>query len=634
VYGAGVFLAVVGGSLLVAPTAASAAKPTVQILTLGNGNLRSGDRTTLTFRVANPAGNQSPSVDIVVTGDGVSCDPRTPCDFTKGISAGSSDTFNVTLVADNLEPGKQKSGSVRITAAAGDDTGEDFRTITVRGPDAVQRISQLKGKVRDTFGAAVPGALVAYSDSQGHRGQTTSDGSGNFRFDSTDENPISPGRIEVGARKDGFGTITASVNGQAGKTANATLTLPAAAEATPSASASASATPTAEPTEEASTEVIPEGTPPVAAKQAANTSEDGGSSSLIFIIAGALLVAVGIGAIVLVFIRRKEKDADEDEDGLGAVPAAAPAPAPRYGDATRVASPTRVGGVPAPDATMAASGAIPPSLANAQTMLQRAVPADDEFPDPYGAPPRLTPPDAGYGARTETWNNPSAPSAPGTYGAAPYGTAPGQAGQRFEEPTGRYNPDAAYGAAAAPQQPGHGGAAYGSPSVGRGAVDDPYHAGGYPSSGGSTYGGGYEQQGGSYEQQGGNYEQQGGGYGGGIDHGGSGYGSAGGAYGGHGAGGSYGSAAPQGGGYDQPTTYGQPAPGYDQPTTYGQQPAGGYDARGGYEQPGYYGGDQEQQPGGGRYGDDPGQHGHRGYDDGGRQQGGGGQRRSLDWLDD
>ncbi|GAA0808784.1 carboxypeptidase-like regulatory domain-containing protein [Spirilliplanes yamanashiensis] len=590
-FGAGVFLAVVGGSLLLAPGAAHAAVDPVVTITSANGSLRAGETTKLAFQVTNKD-PQTQSIDIVVSGDGVTC-AGSQCDFTESFDGNQTKPYVVDLVAGDVKPGDQKNGSVQIVAAIGGDDGKASRRITVRGPDAVQRIDGIKGRVRDQFNAAVPGATVAYSDSAGHRGETTSDGDGNYSFPSTDQNPISPGRIEIGARKDGFSVFTTSVNGQAGRSVTANLTL-AGAAATPTATPTATPSATLEPSEEVVEEVVPEATTGAPALQAA--SDDEGSSSLVFIIAGALLVAVGIGAIILVFVRRKEKDGDDDDPGLTPAGVPAAAPAQRYGaaDATRVAA--RTGGLPPPDATMVTSGAaIPPALANAQTMLHQAVPADDEFPDPYGAPARPV-----SGAHPQTWNQPPA----GPYGAAPaaptYGT-PAAPPQRYEEPTGMYQPDRG---GAYPQQ----GGTYG----GGVRPDEPYRSGGY--------GGGYEQP----------PAPQGGGYGAGID--------AGGGYGGARGTGSYGGGAPQAGGYDEPTTYGRPPQGsgaygggYEPPQPPPQQP-GPYGApRGGYdEQTGYYGGGapDPQQP------QQPGPRGGYDREDYDRPPPQGGQRRSLDWLDD
>jgi hypothetical protein len=673
VFGAGVFLAVVGGSLLVAPTPALAVDPTVSIVTLGSDNLRSGEKTTLSFRVTNNLGDDATaSVQIVVSGfKELRCTGQ--CTLDEKIAPGSSESYSVDLVAGKVEPGDKKSGAVTITATTGGDTGTASAPVTVRGPDAVQRIDGLKGRVRDEFGAAVPGATVVYLDSRNGSGQTTSSGDGSFSFASTDDKPIAPGPLRVGASKEGFKDITTTVDGRPGRSVTANLKFPSAAAPTPSATPSATAEPSAAVTEEPSAEAAP-AAPAVDATTAATVTDDEGSSSLLFILGGGLLVAVGIGAMVLLFIKRKEKDPEDEDADLPAAPAvAAPTPT-RYGtagaDVTRVAA-TRAGapagglaGGPAPEATMVTTGAVPPALANAQTMLQPAVPADDEFPDPYGVP-RPTP-DAGHGARTQTWNAAAVPgqakpptaaapygaatvggtvaaSGPGQYGrpaaagpyddaAAPsgvYGTqAPGgaygmpQAGPRYDEPTGRYNPDAdqpagAYGAAA-PRQPGYGA--------------DQQYGGGHPATAPAP-----------------GPEQHGAAYGSGVDAAGTGYGSPG-TYGTTGAG-AYGAAAqPR---YDEPTTYGRPAGGYEQGGgTYGRpaepQP---HDARpgqrGGYEEPGYYGGDHQH----GRSGDAD----QRGYDDaddqpqqrGGPYTGGqygtgpggeagrpGGQRRSLDWLDD
>ena len=348
----------------------------------------------------------------------------------------------------------------------------------------------------------------------------------------------------------------------------------------------------------------------------------------------------------------------------------------RYGDATRVAAP--VGARPN-DATMVASMSGPPSISDAPTMLQRPVPADDEFPDPYGAPAQLahggyTAAAAGaYGAGAQVpvqggyddeyagpatqYGRPAQPQE--EYG----GYVPPAADQRYDEQTGMYRPEPAYeqpagydaglpagadgrratrAALTGSRQPG----GYGrrSLSPGYGSWDAPAD-GGNGSAAASAYGGGRAQASG------------GGAYGGGGRAqapaaalmavalrrpavaglmglrpavGPTAAAPAGGNYGGAPAGnGTYGGAAPAGSG-----TYGAAPGGYEVPAQrsgdYGGAPSyggdqggagyggdqGGYDPRATYGRPDGY----EQPPS--RGGQQGGYGGPAGYDQGGYEQGG------------
>jgi hypothetical protein len=493
--------------------------------------------------------------------------------------------------------------------------------VTVTGPDKPKSVRQVSGKVRDDKGKAISGAQVIMQDSASHRYETTSNGDGGFAFSSSDSKPIAVGAIQVGAGKDGYKAAASNVTGSAGKTVVVNLTLAsvtASPSATPSATEDASTPPeeeTEEPTEEASQN---------GALNADKTAGDEGNGSLLFIILGGLLVAAGIGAIVLVLMRRKNKGDDGDSDGVPG--GGGPGPAGRggaYGDQTRVAAPVGARN----DATMVAGagGLAGGGMADAPTVLQRAVPPEDEFPDPYGVPAQQQPAYGGagqYGSPTQTYGAPAAPvPAAGGYdeeyyddgqqGGGYYGGQPqggGAAQQRYDEPTGMYRPEE-YAEPGYQQQPvggayGHGGAPQ-QPQQYDGWDGGGQQAGNYGA--GNGYDQGYQQQGGA-----GGYEQ--GGYDQGYDQrGGASYG---------GGGGYQSQQAYDGGGYDQ---------GYDS--------GGGYDQRGGYEQPGgYYGGDQAGGPGGGPGG---------GQGDPGARRGGPprqgpppseeparpGQRR-LPWMDD
>jgi hypothetical protein len=744
---AGAFLAVIGGILVIAPTPAHAVRPTVEVSRPANANLQAGQETTVSFKITN---NNDDAADVQIavssTIQELTC-AGDKCNFTiEQLASGASQSFTARMVAGQMQSGASKSGDIVVRATL--ENGESntgSKEITVRGDNKAPTVREVSGKVVDDKGKAVSGAQVGLLDAARHNYETLTNGSGNFKFTSTDQQPISVGQIAVGAQLEGFTQKVVNVNGAAGATVRVEIAIKSTAAATPSPTPSVSATPSAEETVEP-TEGAPTADTKIDPAPAANDAADEGSSSLIFIIVGGLLVAAGVGAIVLVLMRRKENDAANDADGeddgtaLGARSTATPPSQGRYGgvpDATRVAN-------RGPDATMIAGAAIRPSLSDAPTMLQQAVPAD-EFPDPYGAPAAVphagyaapgtsgwgaapaaaagtygvtaagapgaygaaagaaaatsvygapaapgaaygvpaqaSPPGNNYGAPAETYGAPPAnqygrPPAPGgAYGAGgaePYGRpssgagydgrpqsgAPQAAGphdavqqgspygapdQRYDEPTGHYDPAAAQGY----EQGGYQGGGYRPGDQGRGVPQDTSGPGGFRQ---QPVAGGYPaaepdypqagrrqaapdvpyQAGGGY-QSGGGYAPAGGGYpaqpeqanpygswspGAGIDSG-----NAYGAPAGNPGRGGYG-AAPAQGGYDEPT-------GYDPRGTYGRQD--GYDrapeqqqgrgpqqSQGGYDDGGYYGGEQQQPPqGGGRHG-------------GSQQE----PRRPLDWLDD
>jgi Carboxypeptidase regulatory-like domain len=651
---AGAFLALAGGMLAVAAAPAQAAPPLVQITTLSSGDLQSGQTATMTYAVTNRnvPPNTDTSFQVVVSGDGVTCSKQ--CNLITTINPGETKTFDATLLAGAVDDGRTRVAHVVITATSGDTSGTARRDITVHGAAKAEQVRQISGRVKDQNGKALPGAVVGIRDSQGHGYQAETNKDGGYQFTSSDQAPITPGPVTVGATKDGYKQSIVTVQAQAGRTVTVPLTLAATtaatAAATPSAEASIPAAPSAGATDTAGIESA--AAAPTA--PAASSTKDS-SSSLLFLIIGGLLVAAGVGAIVLVLMRRRSHRAVPLPDGLAA------APAGRYAasaGATRVAP--RV-----PAATMLATRPGAPSIADAPTMLHQPVPADDEFPDPYGAP--ASPPGA-YGAATS-------PAPAGAYGATAVGGAFGAA-RPPDGPAGTYGGPRSYGRPAPPQGgPVQGGPVQGGPVQGgpvqrgpvqRGPVQGgPVQGAAAPAPGGPAYGaprrggrgygddeprydeptgmyrpeqgyerspepgtGGYRAPGGGYPSEGHQQPDRGGygaeaepadtrGYawgapGGGVDSGN--------AYGGYGTGGGYGSTGRDGG------TYGGQQGGYDGGRgTYGRtDPYDGGGADGaGYDEGGYYDGERGS---GGRHGAAP------------RQQppepGQPRQRRPLDWLDD
>ena len=665
--------------LAVASSPAQASPPNVAVNVANN--LPSGGTTTLRYTVTNTnpnvpgAPNQA---NITLSLNGLRCTGE--CGRGVPIPAGQSRDFTAQLTAPQVASGQTQSVQLQIRAEIGNEADNQQQTITVRGADKPQTVRQVTGRVKDVDGKPVPGANVGVQDSQNHKQITISNNDGRFQFTSTDAQPILAGNISVAVIKDGYKSQSVSVQGGVGKTINVPLTLEPteAAAATPSPTAAAS-TPAADEASDPATDVASQ-----PATDPQNAANSGGSSSMLFIILGVLLVAAGIGAIVLVVMRRKNGGDDpNDPDGPGGV---MPTGGGRYhggADPTRIAAP--VGGR-APDATMIA-GRSRPSTADAPTMMQQAVPIEDEFPDPYGAP---VVPHGGYAGAGGYGT-----AAAGTYGAAPaygagaYGGAqvPAQAGgyepgpptqygrppdpeddpygtygppqngadgyggePRYDEPTGMYRPESNGGYSGGPDQ-GYGTAGYRDDAYGREPEYPPAGRAGRGETSGAYQAGAYSGAGYGQEQP-----PDQGGYGawnppaGGIDSGNA-YGppAGGGTYGGGNYGGSPAGGSYAGGSYGAPTgggPYGRPddAPadqgGYDPRATYGRPES--YD-RGQPSAPGYSTGDQ------GGYGDDQYGAGQGGYYSGGEQGGGRhggqsrqqpqesshpGQRRPLDWLDD
>ncbi|PZV94896.1 Carboxypeptidase regulatory-like domain-containing protein [Micromonospora phaseoli] len=667
---AGVVVALIVGALLAVPaTPALAANPDVQITNLPNGSLQSGQQTSMTFTVKN--NNEVPTAFriSVSTFNGLSCqgDCNVPARL---IPAGEEVSITVNLVAGDVAAGQQRSGKVRVSAQAGGDQGADERDMTVRGPNpppttqAPQTVRSIAGKVVDQGGDAVPGAYVLLKDSAGKQRDGTTDGNGNFRFTGSSDNPITPGRMDLGASKDDKNAVISFTANAGQSITGRRITLPIAASASPSAtpSASESAVPTEDPFEDEFTEEEDTAGESAAAQAPASNEDSGGFGNWLLILLGGLFVAVGVGTIVLLWMKRKE---NEDPEADGDVPDGAPAgavPAARgsfagVDDQTRVVN--RVGA--APDPTMVAG----PALSNAPTMMHQPV-LDDVPPDPYAAPPQPYGAPGGPGG----WNGGGYGDEPPGYGAPGYGNAP-SSGSGYGNA-----PSSGSGYGNAPSS----GSGYGSaPSSGSGYGNSPPPAGGYgsrdygagsggsdypPAGAGAGYGERYDEPTGRYKGEETRYPAPADPYATGLyqpeatpGYGQSepaGYGQSDSTRGygpgepaGYGQGepgyrpgepaGGYGRNEPTGGGYGQsdptrgygqsePGGYGQsePAHGYGQGQPgggYGQEPAGGYGQgpahqRGGYDSTSYdnayeqggYGkgggyGQEPQQPGG--YGQEP-----------------------------
>lgn len=575
---AGAFLALVGGLVAGVQSPTLAAPPEIQIQ-LSNSEVDSGSTVTMQYTVRNPGGqDQQGDNRASIKVSGISCSGQ--CSPSgQPIQPEASADFNATLTAPTVSAGQKQTVTVTVTVTLNGETGTRSETITVNGPAAPTTVRQVSGRIKDDAGARVSGVQVVMKDSQGHSYNTTTDGSGGYSFTSSDAAPIAVGSIQVAAAKSGYESADATVQGTAGRTVNVSLTIKkAAAETSPTPSASASATTAATDDatdEEDGAEEGDSGVNNIAGdtQETAGTTDDGGSSWLL-IVMGGLLVAAGIGAMVLVWMRRKKAEELGSDTGLGqAVPAGVGGGG--YGggfDATRVAAP--VGAGRGGDATMIAPaagmgmGARSGGLGDAPTVIHR--PAEDEFPDPYGAP--LPSGGGNYGGGGNQWDD---QQQGGNYGGGNYGGATqtygqqqggydGGGQQRYDEHTNMYQPEQSqqpqrYDEHTNLYQPEQGGGNYGGGNYGGGGGG--YDQGGYDQGWNGQDAGGYGQQGGYDQHQGGydqgGYPQQGGNY----------------------------------GGYDQD--------GYDQP----QQ--GGYPQQGGNHGNGYPQQPQQGQGGGGNYGQRP-----------------------------
>ncbi|WP_203859304.1 carboxypeptidase regulatory-like domain-containing protein [Plantactinospora mayteni] len=627
-----------------------------------NASLNAGQATTLNFSVKNNnsggllGGETSFDISVTSTFNELQCQGN--CDVRDTIGFGDTKAYSVTLRAGNVAAGQSRSGNVRVTANVGNDSAAAQRNITVRGPEApppAQTVAEVSGRItNEATGDGVPNASVRLTDGQGRTHSATTSSNGNYRFTGSQDRPIAPGRLQIRATKDGI-TDTKDVTANAGARINnqgIQLALAGAPTATPDVSAEPTDDAAEdEPTDDAGAEESQDAGAP---DQAANEDSGGGLGSWVLILAGGLLVALGVGAIVLLLMRRKEDGGDDDEDGPGG-PGPRGAGAGRGGyrddDATRVTNRAGAGA----DPTMVNRGG---NLADAPTMMHSAPLVDDEFPDPYGAPlPGPQTPGYGGGGQQGWGNNANGygdrpGSGAGAYGNAPgsgagygapasgagYGNAPGSGAgygapvsgsggysangsagydDGYDEPTGRYTGGRGgtdeYAPAADPYETnayrpssGAGQGGY-EPTQQYGRDDDGYDAGGYGAAGRGGYGD-EPRTGAGYDRADDGYDQQ------------QGYDT-------------------RAGGYDQQQGYDADRGGYDQPTTGGgyDQRRGGYQDQNGYDdragQNGYddrAGYDQQQQAGG--YYDDAPQAGHS--RSGAPQQPSRSERRSLDWLDD
>src|SRR6266511_1677133 len=585
---AGLAAVIIAGTLLGVAAPASAAPPGLNVsaddvsLQVGGGvqtttvkvtnNDSSPASTSVTINI--PLSEYQVGAPVPPSGCTLAGANEVDCTIT-GLAANSTWTKVVQIKppsSASIPAVDTKSG--RGKATLGDGSSGTFN-VTLRGAAAAPTtqaptsVTQVSGTVKDIgTGQPIPGATVGLQDSAGHNFSTTTDNFGRVTFKSTQANPIAPGTLAIEAVKDGYKAVTKNANVQAGQSYNF-QTLSLEATATPTVSAPAVADPS---------QPVPDSALPQPGTTNASGKGGGSGFSTILIVAGALLVLLGIGAIVFILVRRRRDDGEEPDELDEQAPHRGPTPVPASRGAYHGgADPTAVVGSGGyGDPTMVGHGA----MGDAPTMMHGRPPVD-EYPDPYGAPPPRGP-QAGYGAAGYEGG--------GGYdsGAQTYGGGNTYGGQTYGGGSG-------YGA---PDQ-GYRGATYGHPEPppARGGYDDraggghdDRAAGGYEPRGGGYddrgAGGGYEPRGGGYDDRAaGGYEPRGGGY---DDRGAGGYNGRGGGYDERAAGGY----EPRGGGHDDRAAGGYDARGggYDERAAGGYEPrggghddrgAGGYDARGG-----------------------------------------------------
>ncbi len=388
---------------------AQASSPQVVITLLDNGSLTSGDTTTLKYTVGTDTGGQA-NVQVTFTGElaGVmTCQGK--CTFAQFVPTGNPTEFVATLHAGNVPSGQTRSGQVKIDATIGSDHGSTNAPLSVQGPAAQSFVPELSGRVVNIFtGAGIPNAKVSAQDSAvpAQNWQVGTDKDGNFKITSKPEKPITPGLVAFIVTKDGFSDLPSTAQTTAGQSiTNLRFAMSPSGSPTPSGTPSPGAT----------------SGPPTAAlesNQPVAGSAGGGGLSWILIAIGAVLVALGIGAIVLLFVRRRGDDAGKPPGpprpggrrgpppGRGGGGPRPPHPPQRRGD------PTGAGrGRPGADRTMIARS----PLADVPTQTHGRVPPPGYGQNPYASGQYGGQP--GYG-----------PGGPGPGGPGPGGPGPGYPG--------------------------------------------------------------------------------------------------------------------------------------------------------------------------------------------------------------
>lgn len=505
------------GLLGLAAPAFADTNPQITDLTAAPTTVNAGSQITVSFTVRNN-GDAGTINKVAVTSSNNKVTCANSCEFknvsfAKKDDNGSSKDYSIKFNTSNTFTNDEQANFTIVAGSA-----QEQQQVTVKAPvqQVTQTVPEVSGTVVDVYSnAPVEAAKVFIQDSAGHDYNVGTDKSGNFKFTSTAAAPIAPGTIAFKVEKDGTQPFI-PVPKQAIANQPLTgvrLTLAPIGSPTPSPAAAGAAT--------------QQGDSPAVDKLQTDTattpgSDSGGGLSWIVIGVGAVLVALGVGAIVLLFVRKKDDDdpdGDEPRNNRKGGPQPPPAQGPpgrggqrpppqRRGGPPEMAPPMRGGAgydptrqmrppvSPGPrgDQTMIS----PSPLANAPTQLHGRIPP--EHADPYGAPqPRHNGGQPGYGP---------GPQAPGPYGAAgggTYGQPPAHGAPTPGYPGGAPN----YGPAPEYGQPGYGQPGYGQ-TYGQGPAPDPYGPPGYGQGGpppgpaqpgygqdgyAPTHGGGYDPRG-------------------------------------------------------------------------------------------------------------------------------------------
>lgn len=338
-------------------------------LTLTEG----GQPQTLTLAITNdgPQKVDTPTVSLkiplaskgmTVAGASAQCEPAGAPD-TVGCRISKIDpgqTAELVMVFNppakgSLEPGSThtESSSAFVGNPAGGDPNpaNDRVEFSVTLNAAAVTISEVSGTVvNGTTQQPVPDAEITITDTEGNRGETTTDSSGTFRFIPDSPTALRAGRLKVEATKDGFTAGNTAVDGsKGGKVGDIQLAVTPPVQASPSASPSPSAAPTS-----------------AAASAVASPAADEGSSLgglIAIIIASVIATAILVGGGVWVVLRRN-RNKDEDSiasgpptnptntqvwlNGLGAPTGTIPAATPAHTQVmpSAAAAPTQVYGGP------------------------------------------------------------------------------------------------------------------------------------------------------------------------------------------------------------------------------------------------------------------------------------------------
>ncbi len=416
---AGLVLALTAAVIGVAiPTAAYAAITTVSVTS--SLDMQPGDSKQLTIKVTADVADPTVAITVSLAGLGsdvsfngsgsVNCSGN---NCSGNLPATTPDdgkfTGTVTLIVAakssvSVGAGSTATGTGAVTAGGKSDNFQ----VTLHGPAAQSQpsnvVPQVTGVVKDiATGKGIPGVKLQLQDADNHDFDATSNAAGAYTFKSSGNKNISPGTAAITATKDGYTYDARPFNLTAGQPATFEVTMTSVITAGPSDTAPAAAAPTA--TDSAASTV------PLA------DAPSGKSNHYLtfMIIAGAVLILAGIGAIATLLLRRRNEDDDEDEDDEPAPVRRGPPPGAR--PAARRPE----------QATMVAARS--PGFDDRTAVVRPVV--DDEYPDPYGAPP---------------------PRSPQQYGGGQYGQRPPQGPGQGQYNAG-YDQPTAYTPAARPPAP-------------------------------------------------------------------------------------------------------------------------------------------------------------------------------------